>query len=248
MTFYILGVKFLRECSDIRIEKDFYTFLGKWSCIYFIKEEENMSVGSVSNTQSTDAYSYASTNKTQVKTEAQNAAAETGVVYEKSAETGKKATYSINKMSEKERADLVTKLKADQANRQSQLVSIVEQMMTKQSTTFSLANGSDDMWKFLASGNFEVDAATKAQAQEDISEDGYWGVKQTSQRLFDFASALAGDDVEKMKEMQAAMEKGFKLATKAWGKDLPDISKNTLDAANQLFEDYYKSKETGVEA
>ena len=50
------------------------------------------------------------------------------------------------------------------------------------------------------------------------SEDGYWGVKQTSQRLFDFASALAGDDVDKMKEMQAAMEKGYKMATKAWGR------------------------------
>ena len=70
-------------------------------------------------------------------------------------------------------------------------------------------------------------------------------MKQTSQRLFDFASALAGDDVEKMKEMQKAMEKGFKLATKAWGKELPSISNDTLSAANQLFDDYYKSK--GVE-
>lgn len=206
-----------------------------------------MSVGSVTNTTSTDAYSYASTTKAAAKTE-EKSTAEAGVVYEKSGESGKKATYSINKMSEKDRADLVAQLKADQANRQGQLVNIVEQMMKKQSTTFSMANGTDDMWKFLASGKFEVDAATKAQAQEDISEDGYWGVKQTSQRLFDFASALAGDDVEKMKEMQEAMEKGFKLATKAWGKDLPDISKDTLDAANQMFEDYYKTKEMGVEA
>lgn len=33
--------------------------------------------------------------------------------------------------------------------------------------------------------------------------------KQISQRLFDFASASAGDDVDKMKEMQKAMEKGL---------------------------------------
>ena len=89
-----------------------------------------------------------------------------------------------------------------------------------------------------------VDAATKAQAQKDISEDGYYGIKQTSERLFDFASALAGDDVEKMKKMQTAMQKGFKQATGAWGKDLPDICQKTLDAANQKFEDYYKSKES----
>ena len=124
--------------------------------------------------------------------------------------------------------------------------SIVQKMMTGQAATSSVANGtnSDDIWKFLAKGDFTVDAATKAQAQKDISEDGYYGVKQTSERLFDFASALAGDDVEKMKKMQTAMQKGFKQATGAWGKDLPDICQKTLDAANQKFEDYYKSKES----
>ena len=91
-----------------------------------------------------------------------------------------------------------------------------------------------------------VSASDIAKAKEDISEDGYWGVKQTSQRLFDFASALAGDDVEKMKEMQAAMEKGFKQATKTWGKELPEICSQTIDAANKLFDDYYASKSTVI--
>ena len=49
--------------------------------------------------------------------------------------------------------------------------------------------------------------------------------------------------VEKMKEMQKAVEEGYKLAEKAWGGELPEISKNTLDATNKLFEEYYKSKE-----
>ena len=43
------------------------------------------------------------------------------------------------------------------------------------------------------------------------------------------------------------MEKGFKEATKTWGRDLPEISSKTLEAANKLFEDYYKSKETVTE-
>ena len=123
------------------------------------------------------------------------------------------------------------------------MVDLVKDMMSKQATSFGKAQDDDSMWKFLASGNFTVDAATKAQAQKDISEDGYWGVKQTSQRLFDFASALAGDDVDKMKEMQKAMEKGYKLATGAWGREIPSISKDTIDAANKMFEDYYASKE-----
>lgn len=165
-----------------------------------------------------------------------------GVVYDKSNETSdssKKATYSVNKMSADDRAALVKQLKADQESRQQQLTSLVQQMMTKQATTYTNAN---DMWKFLAKGDFTVDAQTKLQAQKDIAEDGYYGVQQTADRLFDFASALAGDDVDKMKKMQTAMQKGYDQATKAWGQKLPDISQKTMDAANKKFEEYYKSK------
>jgi hypothetical protein len=123
----------------------------------------------------------------------------------------------------------------------------VQKTLQGQAGAYGTAKG-DDFWRQLAGGKFTVDAATKAQAQKDISEDGYYGVKQTSQRLFDFASALAGDDVDKMKEMQKAMEKGFKQATKTWGRELPSICKETMNAANKLFEDYYSSKEKGTEA
>ncbi len=182
--------------------------------------------------------------KTDVKTKVEDAAekkADVGATYEKSTET-KSPVYSINKMSEEDRAKLVEQLKADQASREASFLNIIQQTLGGQVKTFAMT--SEEMWKKLASGDFTVDEATKKQAQEDISEDGYWGVKQTSQRLFDFASALAGDDPEKMKKMQDAMQKGFDEATKTWGKDLPDISKDTLEAANKLFEDYYKSKET----
>ena len=167
--------------------------------------------------------------------------------FEKSADsTGeKKATYSINKKSESDRAAIIEKMKLDQQNNISQMENIVRKMFEGQGKSYSLAAEDDSLWKFLAKGEFEVDAATKAQAQEDISEDGYWGVKQTSQRPFDFASALAGDDEEKMKEMQEAIEKGFKEATSAWGRDLPEISTQTLDATNKLFDDYLASKSNG---
>ncbi|MBO4775968.1 MAG: hypothetical protein J5515_05075 [Lachnospiraceae bacterium] len=158
-------------------------------------------------------------------------------VYEKS-RPEKKATYSINKMSEEDRAKLVEQLKKDDEARQNQLLNIVNEMFGKQAKTFANAT---DMWRELASGNFEVDPETRAQAQKDISEDGYFGVKQTSQRLFDFACAIAGDDVEKMKEMQKAMQKGFDMAGGTWGRKLPDICYQTLDAANKMFDDYYKS-------
>lgn len=204
-----------------------------------------MSVNGVTGTQVNSVYG-AYENDTAVKAgsaaagTAETKAADEAAVYEKSGST-KKATYSVNKMSAEDRAALVEQLKADQASRSQSLANLVQNMLGQQAKSYGIASG-DGMWKFIASGNYTVDAATKAQAQKDISEDGYWGVKQTSQRLFDFASALAGDDVEKMKEMQAAMEKGFRQATKSWGRKLPEISHNTLNAANKLFDDYYASK------
>ncbi len=185
---------------------------------------------------------YSKVSEKQAEKKAEEAiSADNGVVYEKfDAIATNKTTYFINKMSETDRAALVKQLKAEQTNREQQLTNLVHKMLYGQAKTYGQAT---DMWKFLASGDYTVDAATKEQAQNDISEDGYWGVKQTSQRLFDFASALAGDDVDKMKEMQKAMEKGFKLATGAWGRELPGICQNTFDAANKLFDEYYASKE-----
>ena len=139
------------------------------------------------------------------------------------------------KMTDAERADLVSSLKADLDNQMSRFTNMMTQMFQKQGI---MASG-DDFWKKMASGNFRVDAKTKAEAQAAISEDGYWGVSQTSQRIFDFAKALAGDDVEKMEKYQAAVEKGFKQAENAWGGQMPSITGQTHEAVNKLFDDYY---------
>ena len=137
-----------------------------------------------------------------------------------------------------DRSALVAQLKADQEARQNQLLEIVRQTMTGQGKAIGQT---DDMWKFLAGGDFTVDAATKAQAQADIAEDGYWGVEQTSDRILDFAKALAGDDPSKADKMLDAFKKGFKEATKTWGKDLPDLTQKTYDAVLQKFEDWKNS-------
>ena len=165
-------------------------------------------------------------------------------VTEKEMTRAEEIAGKTGKMTDSERASLVQQLKADQENRQNQLISLVESMLSKQTTSYAQANS---IWDILRTGNFTVDAATKAQAQADIAEDGYYGVKQTSERMFQFAMALAGDDVDKMKEMQEAMQKGYKQAEKTWGGELPEICQKTMDAANKLFEDYYASREN-VEA
>lgn len=153
-----------------------------------------------------------------------------GVVYEESEARKQPGTparmYAQN-------TELLNKLKADTEANAKKLQDIVEQLMTKQSQAFGAAN---DMWQFLANGKFEVDEATKKQAQEDVSEDGYWGVKQTSGRILDFANALTGGDPSKIEDMRKAFEKGYKAAEKTWGKDLPEISKQTYDAVMKGFD------------
>lgn len=219
-------------------------------------------INSVMNTQQTQVYATSKKPEVEKKTSEKKTSEKTkdtaeakkakqqeqlSAVYEKSTEKVKedkeKAPYSINKMSKEDRAEMVKKLKEEQDLRKKELVKLAQNMIDKQASTHEIAKSEEDaIWKKFASGEYEVSEATKAKAKEEISEDGYWGVKQTSERLFDFASALAGDDVDKMKDMQKAVEEGFKQATKAWGKELPEISRETLEATNKLFEEYYADR------
>lgn len=194
-------------------------------------KEVFMSVNEIGNAyqQVTSVYGKKENTKEETKEEKITPKVDTeeSAVYEGSVENSEK-TYTISA----DRQAIIDQLKADQEARTLQLQSLVEKMFAKQGQT--LANA-DDMWKFLASGKYEVDPETKAQAQKDIAEDGYWGVEQTSERILSFAKALAGDNVELIDKMQAAVEKGFKEATKAWGKDLPEICEKTLDAVHEKF-------------
>ncbi|MBR4982503.1 MAG: hypothetical protein IKY94_08080 [Lachnospiraceae bacterium] len=162
----------------------------------------------------------------EVKTETK---VESGAVYEPSKQDPAASTKKIYKQD----TALVNKLKADAEARTAQLRSLVEKIMLGQGNAIGTA---DDIWSFLRTGNFTVDAATKAQAQADIAEDGYWGVTQTSDRIVDFAKALCGGDPDKIEEMREAFEKGFKQAQETWGGELPEISQKTYDAVMEKFD------------
>ena len=172
-----------------------------------------MSVNGVTSNQASAAYSYSpvTENTAAEKTSSTQKKEETGVVYEPSKE---QKTSSVKKTYTPD-TNMLNKLKAD-------------------ANTYGTAN---NMWQFLKSGNYTVDAATKAQAQADIAEDGYWGVNQTSDRIISFATALTGGDPDKVEEMRAAFQKGYEKAEKTWGGSLPDISRQTYDAVMKKFDD-----------
>lgn len=199
-----------------------------------------MELNSVTNSTNNvyQAYSGTTATKASTDTKTEETTKETGVVYEKSSDTTDKV------VTKKTNTDLVAKLKADAEERTAQLRSLVEKMMTKQGIAIGTA---DDMWSFLAKGDFTVDAETKAQAEKDIAEDGYWGVEQTSDRILDFAKALSGDDPEKADMLLDAFKKGFEEATKTWGDKLPDISQRTYDAVVEKFDKWKNGTESSAE-
>ncbi len=208
-----------------------------------------MSVNGVTSAAST--YEAYQTSQTDVKapeqaadkvtTDGASKKEDAGAVYEPSNE---KPTDSVKKTYTQNTA-LVSKMKADQEERQKQLQSIVEQLMTKQGQTFNSANG---IWSILAGGKLEVDEATRLQAQKDVAEDGYWGVKQTSERILDFATALTGGDPDKIEEMREAFKKGYKQAEDTWGGKLPEISQKTYDAVMAGFDKMAEDAKTTTDA
>ena len=99
------------------------------------------------------------------------------------------------------------------------------------------------------SGNFSVDFSGVSpqvqeqlisKAKEDVSENGFWGVKKTSERIFNFAEALTGGDPSKMAKMQQVVEKAFESVGKIFGglDRMPEISRQTYDAVKQRFADF----------
>lgn len=83
-----------------------------------------------------------------------------------------------------------------------------------------------------------IDQLSQQQAQELISEDGYWGVEKTATRILDFAKALTGGDPSKIESMKNAFQKGFDQAEKLWGGKLPEISYQTHEKVMKGFEEW----------
>ena len=84
----------------------------------------------------------------------------------------------------------------------------------------------------IASGDSSIDFMdlTPEKANEMISEDGYLGVEQTSDRIVQFAKSLSGNDPNRLEEIKAGINKGFQMAGEALGGTLPDISMKTYNA------------------
>lgn len=192
-----------------------------------------MAINSIIGSSSSASAKYEEINisikKTTVELNSTDAAVFTKTADEQSADKNK----LIGKPADPE---TIERLKAEADERFAQLKGIVEKLLLKQGGTFDVSNGLASAYRSL-----EVDPETQAQAQADIAEDGYWGVEQTSDRILDFAKALAGTDSDMAEKMLEAIKEGFKQAGAAWGEDLPELCQDTMKASLQKVEDWIAS-------
>ncbi|AGA69021.1 hypothetical protein Desdi_1528 [Desulfitobacterium dichloroeliminans LMG P-21439] len=150
-----------------------------------------------------------------------------------------KADDSLGKMYSPD-TETISRLKADVEMRTEQLRSLVERLLLQQGHKL---NDATNIYALLREGKVQVDPETVAKAQAEISEEGYWGVKQTSQRIFDFAIALTGGDPSKAQAMKEAVKKGFAQAQEMWGGELPEISQKTYEETLKKFDEWIGSNE-----
>jgi hypothetical protein len=94
-------------------------------------------------------------------------------------------------------------------------------------------------------GDTSVDIASLSQeeAQELIADDGYFGVEQTSDRIFQFAVGVAGGDSSRLDAIKEGIDKGFNEALDAFGGWLPDISYQTYDAVMEKLDTWVSESE-----
>ena len=72
------------------------------------------------------------------------------------------------------------------------------------------------------------------EAKDLISEEGFFGVDQTSQRVASFSMSLSSDNVEYLKEARKGLVKGFEEAEKLFDGKLPEISYETQEKTLEL--------------
>lgn len=78
---------------------------------------------------------------------------------------------------------------------------------------------------------------TTDEANELISDDGFFGVTQTSDRVANFVFSFSGDDIELLQKGREGIVQGFEEAKELFGGTLPEISYQTQERTLQLIDE-----------
>ena len=121
------------------------------------------------------------------------------------------------------------------------------QIMTQVQSSLGLKVQADDtpidktqeFKDFLSDIGYEgkpIASLSQDEAAELVSEDGFFGVKQTSERIASFVVMGASGDEEMLREGKKGILQGFDEAEKMWGGKLPDIAYETISKAVEMID------------
>jgi hypothetical protein len=82
---------------------------------------------------------------------------------------------------------------------------------------------------------------SQKEAKDLISEDGFFGINQTSNRVSDFVFNFAGDNLELLQKGREGIVQGFEEAKKLFGDQLPEISYKTQERTLSLIDEKINS-------
>ncbi len=88
--------------------------------------------------------------------------------------------------------------------------------------------------------NYGIDAKLDPK---NVEEGGIYSAENLSDTLVNFAKSISGGDVSKAEMLLDAAKKGFEIAERMWGGELPEISQRTYDLMVEKFEAWKSGEE-----
>jgi hypothetical protein len=82
---------------------------------------------------------------------------------------------------------------------------------------------------------------TQDEAKDLVSEDGFFGVTQTSDRVSNFVFSFAKDNLDLLEKGREGIVQGFEDAKKLFGGELPEISYKTQERTLSLIDEKINS-------
>ncbi len=160
---------------------------------------------------------------------------EPAAVYEGSIYIPTKVTYSLPK---KKSVDVIKDEEKELYLKSEEQFEQISEKSFKGQLEAYRRNNAASVWKLLSSGELATSMQSKTKAKADVSEEGYWGAKNTSERIFDFAKTMSEGSADRMKKMRIRMEQAVDSVTREWGSELPGLCQETIQNTRRLFADY----------
>ena len=156
------------------------------------------------------------------------------------------ANLNVNSSSKNIKTNFTEKISKEQATElRTQISENAQAIMLKSTTIQAGILSSEDQFKvdyqdfqsFLSDIGYDgkpIADLSQDEAAALVSEDGFFGIDKTSERIANFVINGAGGDEDRLRAGREGMLQGFKDAESMWGGELPDISQKTMAKAIEM--------------